>query len=144
MQRRSEAAYVAAALFAGLAVTPHLSQAQAEASMAATVGEIVRLEAQRVLDGAKRSVAPPAATLSIPRAPEAPQGNTDVVELLGISQRERSFAADVAINGLVTHVKQGDRVGQYSIKAIGGACIYIIDPGQGELIRCVAPTRKGV
>lgn len=144
MQRRSEAAYAAAALLAGLAVTPLLSQAQAEASMAATVGEIVRLEAQRVLEDARRSVAPPAATLSIPRVPVAPQGNTDVIELLGISQRETSFAADVAINGVVTHVKQGDRVGHYSIKAIGGTCIYIIDPGQAELIRCVAPTRKDV
>lgn len=112
--------------------------------MAATVGEIVRLEAQRVLEDARRSVAPPAATLSIPRVPVAPQGNTDVIELLGISQRETSFAADVAINGVVTHVKQGDRVGHYSIKAIGGTCIYIIDPGQAELIRCVAPTRKDV
>lgn len=111
--------------------------------MPATVGELVRLEAQRALDEARKAVAAAPSPLKFERAPLAPQGNTDVVELLGISQRGQHMAADIAINGSVAHVQKGDRVGNYAIKAIGTGCIYILDPAQTELLRCVSP-KKGV
>jgi hypothetical protein len=121
------------------------AQAQTELDMAKTVGELVRLEAARALSDLRKSAPPPDAP-QMPIKVQPPQAltssskprNTDLVELLGTYKRGDQFSADLAINGVVSYVSKGDKVGAYVVKAIGGNCAYIIDPTKVELLRCVA------
>ncbi len=126
-----------------LAAASLIGHAQPEAGMANTVGELVRLEAQRALAEARKSApaaagAPSATIFTASKGKPAEGLNNDVIELLGIYKREREYSADVAVKGGVRYVKQGDRIGSYTIKSIGGSCVYLQDAKQVELLRCVA------
>ncbi|MDO8278739.1 MAG: hypothetical protein Q7T63_11485 [Burkholderiaceae bacterium] len=120
------------------------AQAQTEMDMGKTVGELVRLEAAKALSELRRS-APPPELPPMPAKLQAPAANasskprnTDLVELLGTYKRGDQFSADLAINGVVSYVSKGDKVGAYVVKAIANNCAYIIDPTKVELLRCVA------
>lgn len=120
------------------------AQMQPEMDMGKTVGELVRLEAAKALSELRKS-APQPELPPMPIKLQAPPANainksrnTDLVELLGTYKRGDQFSADLAINGVVSYVSKGDKVGAYVIKAIGDNCAYIIDPTKVELLRCVA------
>jgi hypothetical protein len=139
MRARAELS-VALALALGAACVPVMAQSN-DGRLAATVGELVQIEAQRVLLEARRSQpgAPAknaASAIVLPRA--SASAVADVIELLGIYKREREFAADVALNGVVRYVKTGDALGSYSIKSIGDRCVYLADVNRAELLRCVS------
>jgi hypothetical protein len=119
------------------------AHAQADTALASTVGELVRIEAQRALVEARKSSVSSAA---LPQEASQPQAKfkmsaapvTDVLELVGIYRRESEFAADIALNGSIRYVKKGERLGNYTIKGIGDRCVDFLDSAQVELKRCVA------
>ncbi len=121
---------------------PAAVHAQADGSLASTVGELVRIEAQRAVIEARKTVAgssvQPAAPTAFKKASEST--SSDVIELLGIYKREREFSADVALNGVVRYVKSGDQLGSYAIKSIGERCVYLTDSNRAEYLRCVSMT----
>jgi hypothetical protein len=139
MRARAELS-VALAIALGAAYGAAKAQSN-DGRLAATVGELVQIEAQRVLLEARRSQpgAPAQQAASAIVLPKATAGVVaDVIELLGIYKREREFAADVALNGVVRYVKAGDALGNYSIKSIGDRCVYLADANRAELLRCVS------
>lgn len=124
---------------------------QAPSDIPAMVGEMVRLESQKALLETQRAAGPgPAGAIPVsampaakPRIPPPPPGNTDAVVLLGTYRRANFYAADIAINRVVSYVEAGDRIaGGYTVKSIGGNCVYLIDAAQLELMRCVFADTK--
>jgi hypothetical protein len=141
---------VAKYLFLVLACVPPMAgnaQTQTDIDVGKTVGELVRLEAAKALSELRKSapvpeLPPMPVKLQVPPATgNGKPRNTDVVELLGTYKRGDQFSADLAINGVVSYVSKGDKIGAYVVKAIGDNCAYIIDPTKVELLRCVAVTQ---
>jgi hypothetical protein len=109
--------------------------------MPATIAEMVRLEAERALEDARKAAnasAPPVATalpVSLSMRPVAVT-NADVVELLGTFSRSGNFSADLAINGVVRLVRPGDAFGAYQVTGIAGNCVHLLTPKKEKLLRC--------
>jgi hypothetical protein len=109
-------------------------------AMAATIGELVRLEAEKALEEARKAsnASAPAVTVPAVFAVARPKVvNTDVIELLGTYSRSGKFAADLAINGVVMVVRQGDLVGVYEVTGVANNCIHLLDAKKERMLRCI-------
>lgn len=110
--------------------------------MPATVGELVRLEAEKALEEARKAAQAGAPAVSPPSmfAAARPTSvvNTDVVELLGAYSRSGVFSADLAINGIVKQVQKGDTAGSYEVTGIAQHCIHLLDAKKAPMLRCIA------
>ena len=114
--------------------------------MPATIGEMVRLEAAKALVETRKTAG--LVDTSVQQSPlftpkkSTEVINTDRIELLGTYKRSEKFSADLSINGVVSFVEAGEKVGAYEVKGIGGNCLYLLDATRKEILRCVAGATK--
>ena len=110
-------------------------------AMAATIGELVRLEAEKALEEARKAANVGAPAVAVPAffalAKPTRVVNTDVIELLGTYSRSGKWAADLAINGVVKLVQQGDHAGVYEVTGVADNCIHLLDAKKEKMLRCI-------
>lgn len=148
---------VAIAVWAAVAACAGCGVAQAagtSAGMASSVGEMLRLETDKAVADTRRRVAaaalepaadakPGATVAGQPRAAGASGGlaGSDTVELLGTWRRGDARAADMALNGVVTQVGAGDRLGAYQVKAVATHCVHLLYRQRTEMLRCISASK---
>lgn len=119
------------------------------ASMAGSVGEMLRLETEKALADTRHRVAaatqapapdprPGAAGSSGVAGTGSASLHADTVELLGTWRRGDARAADLAVNGVVTQVGAGDRLGAYQVKAVATHCVHLLYRQRTEMLRCIS------
>ncbi|MDP3136986.1 MAG: hypothetical protein Q8N17_11735 [Burkholderiaceae bacterium] len=125
--------------------------AAASATMAGSVGEMLRLETEKAVADTRRRVAaaapepaadakPGAVVDGQPRAagPSGGASRSDILELLGTWRRGDTRAADLAVNGVVTQVGAGDQLGAYQVKAVATHCVHLLYRQRTEMLRCIS------
>ncbi|MDO8280690.1 MAG: hypothetical protein Q7T63_21565 [Burkholderiaceae bacterium] len=123
----------------------------AGAGMARSVGEMLRLETENALAETRRRAAAAALDMAVEAKPGAAadgqfraagasgrSAHFDTVELLGTWRRGDGRTADLALNGVVTQVGTGDRVGAYQVKAVATHCIHLLYRQHTEMLRCIS------
>jgi hypothetical protein len=130
--------------FAGSSAFGQTSKAASD--MPATIGEMVRLEAAKALAETRKTaglVDTPVQQSSLYTPKKSTEViNTDRIELLGTYKRSEKFSADLSINGVVSFVEAGEKIGSYEVKGIGGNCLYLLDATRKEILRCVSGAAK--